>query len=171
MTLKVPVHTTTAYPGSRTVVSLILNLSTRRLFNCTPQPLYTGQRAPVPTGTVGRVSPTANLHVLENRKISCTCQESNCIPSTPQPSHYTDWAIPLPRLYNYWNGKLLFHTADLSWIPKQFINQVTANLRMKCFENVSIALVGLSECGKLQLLWGVIVGEDLSWISLRQNCL
>ena len=87
--------------GSGTEAPLILNLSSSRLLViiCTPHSLYNGQRTPLSTGTGGRLDPTANMHVLEKTKISCHCQESNRIPSTQRPSHYTDWAIPIPRCW------------------------------------------------------------------------
>ena len=40
------------------------------------------------------MGPSDNLDILE-KEISCTCQDSNHGLSSLQPSHYTDYAIPV----------------------------------------------------------------------------
>jgi hypothetical protein len=44
------------------------------------------------------VGSRTGLDVLEKRRISCPCRDSNPGPSSPYPSHYTDWASPAPIL-------------------------------------------------------------------------
>jgi len=44
--------------------------------------------------------PSAGLDFSETRKISCPSWDSKPRSSNPQPSHYKDYAIPAPSLYN-----------------------------------------------------------------------
>jgi len=46
--------------------------------------------------TGGWVGPRAGLGILEKRKTSCSCQDSNPLSSSLQPSYYTEHAILVP---------------------------------------------------------------------------
>jgi hypothetical protein len=51
----------------------------------------------------GWVGSKGSLDILENRKISCPCWDLNRRPSNPQPSHYTNYAVPTSGFsYIYW---------------------------------------------------------------------
>jgi hypothetical protein len=65
--------------GSRGVAPLILNLSTRWrwVVNFTPWPLYLRERTPGTYLIEGCVGPRVVLDVLDKRKISCPCGDSN----------------------------------------------------------------------------------------------
>jgi hypothetical protein len=83
--------------GGRGIAPLILNPGTiwRRVVKLTAQAASPRKRTQVPIKQKA-VGPWGGLGVGKNRKISFSCRESNPGSSTPQPFHYTDWAIPVP---------------------------------------------------------------------------
>lgn len=179
MTLEVLFHTMKAYPGSRIIVPLMLNLSTRRLLViiCTPQPLYNGQRTPVPKGTVGRVRPTANLHVLEKRKISCICQESNCIPSTPTaqslqwlsyPNSHTlqllKWKTLISLSWPILNSKTIYKSSDSKSVNEVFWECVSCIGRFAWMWKIT-AFVGPVAWRSMHCMLNFI---SLCWCELRK---
>jgi len=81
-----------AYRGSGGISPFILNLGTtwRCVVNFKPRPFY-----PSTHSTGVWVGKCAGLDVLEKRKISCPCRDSNPQPSNPQSSHCIDYANPV----------------------------------------------------------------------------
>jgi hypothetical protein len=84
---EVPVHAMKAFTRIGGIAPLILNLDTgwSSVINFMPQPLYPRE---ITLHTLNGRALTG-LNILEKRQISCPCQESNPIPSTLQPSHYS----------------------------------------------------------------------------------
>ena len=83
--------------GSRGIAPLILNHGIRWkwMVSFTPLPLYPSGRNPGTHCIGGSLCARADM---EKRKIAWLCLDSNPGPSSMQPSHYTDWAIPRPVL-------------------------------------------------------------------------
>jgi hypothetical protein len=66
--------------------------------NITPWLLFTWGRIPTAVGCECGWAPRASLDVLEKRKISCLCQDSNPGPSSPKPSHCSDYTVLVSML-------------------------------------------------------------------------
>jgi hypothetical protein len=86
------VYATKTYRRKRVAAPLILHLDTRwrRVVNLKPRPLYPGERTKVLISVEGGVGHRTGLNVLQERKMSCHCRDSNPESSHPQPAHYTN---------------------------------------------------------------------------------
>jgi len=58
----------------------------------------------------GQVGARAALDIFEGSKISCSYLELNFRPSSPQPSHYIDWATLAHKLCHYVNNFIISAT-------------------------------------------------------------
>ena len=83
------------------VTSLILNFNTwwMSVVNLTPHLLYPRGYAPQYHCWGGQIGRRVNLDVLEQRKFSCPCWDSNPGSSSPYPSCYADYTILAPEMY------------------------------------------------------------------------
>jgi len=62
--------------------------------------LYFWERTAVPTSQEVGWAPSDGLDFSEKRKVSCPSWDSKPRSSSPQPSHYKDYATPALSLYN-----------------------------------------------------------------------
>jgi hypothetical protein len=139
-----------AYTRSGSISPLMLHLSTRWRYVVslicwllTPRKRATGTH-----WKRGWVSSRAGLDTLEKTWISCPCQDSNPVLSSPWPSYYTDYAILASSVMpifktesNYWICIILYpqlfspfltklrNTAVLSSIHTM---EMTVPLQSKC---------------------------------------